>query len=506
MLVNGPAAMLEPGNSTSDAILLDGTSGESTRVGMSTSYDLRRSVYDVVPLEGSSRSTLDTPGRGELAGADDVLAIRKEVAEAPGVVTSSERRTMTTTTITSCPARSTSSTSRARNAEVSKHCSDLEDVLLTLQSRRRGVKTSYTSRTTTTLRELPEMPLPNDSAFQVVETVLVDKPLSVTLPKFNLAERTTVKEMASVVPKVEHRTEVREVPKVEVQVIEKVLEVPRTEYIDKVVEVPELHVVEKIVEVPQVKVEERIKKVPRVEFREVVRTIPKVEVQVVEKTIEVPKVCTVEKTVEVPQVQYVEKIVEVPQQATVEKIVEVPVYQVQERVTAVPKVQMMEVMRTVPQVEHVVVHAPQTVYTQPSPVVVEPVQTTRADLFSMIDRNHDGVISRDEFRQGITEEPTTARTTQLAPTVYGAAPTTGIMEPAMATAGIAPSYPMSRPGGMACRSAMPVTASPAASMIPASPGTAHLSPQGASLSCGAPCNRSTRSMSEASGGRGYAVF
>mmetsp|Transcript_58300 Transcript_58300/g.138942 ORF Transcript_58300/g.138942 Transcript_58300/m.138942 type:complete len:466 (-) Transcript_58300:121-1518(-) len=465
MLVNGPAAMLEPGNSTSDAILLDGTSGESTRVGMSTSYDLRRSVYDVVPLEGSSRSTLDTPGRGELAGADDVLAIRKEVAEAPGVVTSSERRTMTTTTITSCPARSTSSTSRARNAEVSKHCSDLEDVLLTLQSRRRGVKTSYTSRTTTTLRE-----------------------------------------MASVVPKVEHRTEVREVPKVEVQVIEKVLEVPRTEYIDKVVEVPELHVVEKIVEVPQVKVEERIKKVPRVEFREVVRTIPKVEVQVVEKTIEVPKVCTVEKTVEVPQVQYVEKIVEVPQQATVEKIVEVPVYQVQERVTAVPKVQMMEVMRTVPQVEHVVVHAPQTVYTQPSPVVVEPVQTTRADLFSMIDRNHDGVISRDEFRQGITEEPTTARTTQLAPTVYGAAPTTGIMEPAMATAGIAPSYPMSRPGGMACRSAMPVTASPAASMIPASPGTAHLSPQGASLSCGAPCNRSTRSMSEASGGRGYAVF
>mmetsp|Transcript_15846 Transcript_15846/g.35504 ORF Transcript_15846/g.35504 Transcript_15846/m.35504 type:complete len:499 (-) Transcript_15846:86-1582(-) len=369
-----------------------------SQMSMSASGELRRTVYDVVPLEGSTRSTMDTPRRGGEAGDADAKYME-----------SATRRVMTSTTmVSSSPARSTSSTSKARTEEVSRHCSDLEDVLLTLRSRRRVSKSS-SSRITTSMG-MRDLPMSNDSAFQVVETVLVDKPCSVTVPKFNLAERTMVKEMATVVPKIERRTEVREVPRLEVQVIEKVLEVPRTEYIDKVVEVPEVHVVEKIVEVPQVKVEERIKRVPRVEFREVVRTIPKVEVQVVERTVEVPQICHVEKIVEVPQVQVVEKVVEVPQ------------------------VQVVEVVKTVPQIqvqEHVVVRPPQTVYTAPAPATVvtpvmqsvaTPVVQAPTDLFSMLDRNHDGVITRNEFRQAVEDAvsvrpASTLRSMPLAPTM-----------------------------------------------------------------------------------------
>jgi len=406
----------------------------SAQMSMSTSGELRRTVYDVVPLEGSRGSTMDTPRRGA-EGAD----VDSKYTE------SATRRVMTTTTMVSSPARSTSSTSRARNEEVSKHCSDLEDVLLTLRSRRRVGRTS-SSRITSSVG-VRDLPMSNESAFQVVETVLVDKPCAVTVPKFNLAERTTVKEMATVVPKIERRTEVREVPKLEVQVVEKVLEVPRTEYIDKLVEVPEVHVVEKIVEVPQVKVEERIKRVPRVEFREVVRTIPKVEVQVVEKTVEVPQVCHVEKTVEVPQVQVVEKLVEVPQVQVVEKIVEVPQVQVVEVIKQVP----------VPTQEHIVVRPPQTIYAAPASVttaVTAPVTTAVAapvttavtapvatavtpivpvapavvqaappsDLFSMLDRDHNGVITRSEFRAAVEEAlpivrpASTVRSFPVAPT------------------------------------------------------------------------------------------
>jgi len=221
------------------------------------------------------------------------------------------------------------------------------------------------------------------------------------------------------VPHVITREYDKHVPKPEI--IERLIEVPITEIRTKTIKLPpQVQYQEMIVEVPEVVIEERVIHVPRREVQERLIEVPKVryveriEYEDIIEYREVP----VDRIVEVPEIEYRVREVEqlVPQtyiqEYYVDRYREVPVTQIQEveRIEHVPVVvppgyQAPQMAQYAPSAATYTAPAP-----MPAPMAVAapvymrasqaaPMQMQSMSAFDAMDRNHDGMLTREEYNQ-----------------------------------------------------------------------------------------------------------
>lgn len=231
------------------------------------------------------------------------------------------------------------------------------------------------------------------------------------------------------VPQVLIAEQIRQVPEPEVQYVDR--EVPNVTYqpVEQIVEVPQVVKEERLVEVPQVQLAEFVKQVPKQQIREVPKHIPRVETRCVEKIQSVPVNLLHEVAVEVPQVLRHEVITEVQGQQTEQRVVqtaqeverrvnrsEVVVGSESERFQGAYDAKVVRVEAPTPSNysdtylnEGLVIRSKSPTPTRARLVAgsaaatgtVTPLTGTLTpqpmDLFSRIDANHDGVVSREEF-------------------------------------------------------------------------------------------------------------
>lgn len=209
-------------------------------------------------------------------------------------------------------------------------------------------------------------------------------------------------------PRSSRTSEVRRPPRVSVgtykevsEVREVIKEVPKIVYedVERIVEVPEIQYKEVIVEVLEIQIKEVIKHVPVIEVKEIIKHVPKIEYRDVEKIVEVPQVRHVQQvmTYAAPQ-QIVQTLPPIITTAEAEYVT-APAQELSQFVTyAAPQQQF--VTYAAPQQQVAYYAAP--VHTAQHVVYAAPGSSVRVqgqDLFSLIDRNNDCVITREELKQ-----------------------------------------------------------------------------------------------------------
>jgi len=236
-------------------------------------------------------------------------------------------------------------------------------------------------------------------------------------------------EQAIEVPQVLVAEVITQVPRVEVQYIDREIPVIRTEAREQIVEVPQVCHEERLIEVPQVQVAEFIKQVPLQQVQEVPKEIPKVETRAVEKIVPIAQNLIQEVAVEVPQVMTQEVLKQIPSHSAEQRIVQTgieferPIDRQQalregslgigeSHYAGVYTAQADPIygMSTMPgslagSYAHGTLmgstHGVGGSYTAggyPTTYGAPPVSGAMS-AFDMIDRNHDGVITRGEFQQ-----------------------------------------------------------------------------------------------------------
>jgi len=261
------------------------------------------------------------------------------------------------------------------------------------------------------------------------------------------------------VPQVLVAEQLKQVPSTEVQYVDR--EVPNITYqaLEQIVEVPQVVKEERLVEVPQVQVAEFIKQVPKQQVQEIPKHIPKVEMRCVEKIQNVPVKLMQEVAVEIPQVLRHEVISQVSQQMEqrvvqaaeeYERFVnreEVVVGEQESQFGGAYEAKIVGVGPISPstasaemyergQVSHVksteVRHG--TASAQASGYAgYGSAQLRTGDLFSALDTNGDGVLSREEMA-ALRTGPAVAGAARQPPVTMTAAPVTMTAAPVTMTA------------------------------------------------------------------------
>eukprot|EP00913_Durusdinium_trenchii_P020410 g19174.t1 len=228
-------------------------------------------------------------------------------------------------------------------------------------------------------------------------------------------------ELITQVPKPQYEPVPKEIPLYQIQVQERVEQTPITLRQERAVPVEKIETLQVNRQVPK----------PMVEYVE--KAVPRVETQAVEKEVEVPMVTRQEVIVEVPQVQVAEVIREMPKEMTQQIVKEVPKYQMEyvNKVLEALKPQRYESgspMRSARTVAGASGYGPLLGSGRTVPVATEPsmgvgtagravsygMQSASSaisassfrvarppgsamDAFSALDRNGDGVITREEW-------------------------------------------------------------------------------------------------------------